>query len=44
LRQLHERSAIVNYQPKLIARLRPAVYSAGVALSPNRKGPLSFSM
>lgn len=31
-------------QPCSIAYLRPALYSAGVALSPNRKGPLIFSM
>ena len=34
MRQLHERSAVVDSnQPKLIARSRPAAYSAGVPLS-----------
>jgi hypothetical protein len=31
-------------QPRTPASSRPALYSAGVPLSPNRKGPLIFSI
>jgi hypothetical protein len=45
LRQLHERSTVVDFQPAQANRaLEAAAYSAGVPLSPDRNGPLSFSM
>ena len=41
LRQLHERSAVVHFQPaELTARARPAAYSSGWLRSAYRNGPL----
>ena len=45
LRQLPERSTVVDFQPAQANRaVEAAAYSAGVPLSPDRNGPLSFSM